>query len=526
LLSADGDGQLGNAARHAKLPEDGVELRLWRYGGRMRTQVASVNDHAFPALDPVFSRLNFIRVAALPAECGWLGRSKVARTQTAERLEMDRWNLEEPGSHRTRLESTGRRLSYCAGNQVKIILWRTGINLNLKKNRFGSGRVGLGTLPKQPTLFTSVTCLRLLWISYKNSALLPPSLFRRCWPFNLAMQLFYGWAPQIWVEKLFYFFFPLWRIWLNSQKWPDVEVVMAIVGYATEPFDHAEKVDALRVVDCPNSHPTSYFGFWQRECDLWCPGERVPIPRWFLARMNRELQRADLIIVQSKFCKESMVYNGIQADKVMVNPVGVDTSIFKKREIVPEKVRFISVGTIRLRKGHQYLFRAFEIIKRSLPEAELICVGAYKVDFRKERPKWEGRFTHYDHLSHDELAPLLRTCTAFVFPSREEGIARAQIEALASGLPVIGTHEGGATTLVNDGVEGFIVPGCDPERIAEAMLKVALDRDLNRRMGNAAYRKGAERNTWQDYGDRMIQEFCQRRLAGHTPAVANGQMEA
>ena len=136
-----------------------------------------------------------------------------------------------------------------------------------------------------------------------------------------------------------------------------MEVVHAITGYATEPFDHAEKLGALKVADCPNSHPTSYFGFWQRECDIFCPGEKVPIPQWFLARMNRELQRADLIIVQSKFCKESMVYNGIPADKVMVNPMGVDTTIFKKRERVPDKIRFISVGTICVRKGQAYLFR-------------------------------------------------------------------------------------------------------------------------------------------------------------------------
>jgi D-inositol-3-phosphate glycosyltransferase len=108
------------------------------------------------------------------------------------------------------------------------------------------------------------------------------------------------------------------------------------------------------------------------------------------------------------------------------------------------------------------------------------------------------------------LAKLLDTCSAFVFPSQEEGIARAQIEALGSGLPVVGTHEGGATTLVEDGVEGFIVRGRDPGHIAEAMIKLARDPELNRRMGEAAYIKGAVRNTWQDYGDRLLAEYAVR----------------
>ena len=284
------------------------------------------------------------------------------------------------------------------------------------------------------------------------------------------------------------------------------------MGYATEPFDVADRTGALKVIDCPNSHPTSYFGFWQRECDLWCPGEKVPIPQWMFARMNRELERADLILCPSVFVRDSMVANGISAAKCFVNPFGADTSIFKKREGVPARPRFICAGTICLRKGHQYLFRAFELVKKQLPDAELICVGNYKCDFRKERPKWEGTFTHIPHLPHPELATLLQTCTAFILPSLEEGFARVITEAMAAGLPILATHESGATTLGEDGVEGFIIPTRQPDKLAEAMIKIAIDPALNRKLGEAAYQKGAVKNTWQDYGDRLLAEY-DRRLA-------------
>jgi glycosyltransferase involved in cell wall biosynthesis len=365
-------------------------------------------------------------------------------------------------------------------------------------------------LPHVAKAFEARDALAGLWISNKNSTQLARDKYNRCWPFHLVMKPFFHF-PQIWEERAFYAFFPIWKAWLKTQRWPEVNVVQAITGYATEPFDEAEKIGALKVADCPNSHPLTYFGYWQRECDLWCPGENVPIPRWMFARMNRELERADIIIVQSKFCKESMIWNGIPADKVMVNPMGVDTTIFQPRAKVPSKPRFVTVGTICLRKGHQYLFRAFELVKQQLPEAELICIGNIKTDFRKELPKWRHLFTHREGLSHPEIASLFQTCTAFVFPSQEEGIARAQIEALAGGLPVIGTHEGGATTLVEDGLEGFIVRGRDPRHIAEAMIRVAKDSELCQRMGEAAHRKGALSNTWQDYGDRLLVEY-QRRI--------------
>lgn len=366
--------------------------------------------------------------------------------------------------------------------------------------------------------FDSRSALAAMWCTEKNLPPVQPERFKRCWPFHLAMCPFYFYTPQIWVERAFYAFFPIWRTWQETQKRPSFDVVHSIMGYCTEPFDWADKTGALKVLDCPNTHPTTYFGFWQRECDLWCPGEKVPIPRWMFARMNREIERADLIVVQSKFSKESMVYNGVPEDKVLINPMGVDTSIFTKRTEVPARPRFISVGTICLRKGHQYLFRAFQIVKRKLPDAELICVGQYKTDFRKERPRWEGTFTRYPSIKQAEVAELLRSSTAFVFPSQEEGIARAQVEALASGLPIIGTHEGGATTLVADGVEGYIVNGRDPEQIAVAMIKLAEDRERNRRMGDAAYEKGVASNTWQDYGDRLLRRYetllsaCRRKI--------------
>jgi glycosyltransferase involved in cell wall biosynthesis len=366
--------------------------------------------------------------------------------------------------------------------------------------------------------FESRNALGAMWCTEKNLPPVSPERFKRCWPFHLAMCPFYFWTPQIWIERAFYTFFPIWRAWQAAQERPPHDVIHSVMGYCTEPFDWADKNGALKVLDCPNTHPTTYFGFWQRECDLWCPGEKVPIPRWMFARMNREIDRADVIIVQSRFSRESMVANGVPEEKILVNPMGVDTSVFTERTEVPRKIRFISVGTISLRKGHQYLFRAFEIVKRHLPEAELVCVGQYKADFRKERPRWENSFTRYPSLPHSEVAKLLRSSTAFVFPSQEEGIARAQVEALASGLPVIGTHQGGATTLVEDGREGFIVRQRDPAHIAEAMIRLATDRDTNAAMGRAAHQRAGRNNTWQDYGDRLLQFYASKLESRRKPS--------
>jgi glycosyltransferase involved in cell wall biosynthesis len=358
--------------------------------------------------------------------------------------------------------------------------------------------------------FENRHALAAVWCTERNRTGISPLRFQCCWPFRLAMVPFFLSGNHDAIEKAFYTFFPIWRTWQNLRKWPACDAVQSIMGFATEPFDRAEQIGALKILDCPNSHPTSYYGYWQRECDVWCPGEKVPIPRWMFARMNRELARADVILCPSSFVRDTMVQNGVRAEKCIVNPFGVDTSVFKKRNQLPAKPRFICVATVCLRKGHQYLFRAFEIVKQQLPEAELICVGPDKVDFRRERPKWEGKFKHCSLMAHAELAALLQTCTAFVLASVEEGFARVISEAMAAGLPIIATYESGATTLVHDGVEGFVVRACDPEHLAQMMLRAASDNELNLRMGEASYASGAVKNTWQHYGDRLLAEYSAR----------------
>jgi glycosyltransferase involved in cell wall biosynthesis len=361
--------------------------------------------------------------------------------------------------------------------------------------------------------FHKRNALSSLLMADKKPRLLPPQFYKRCWPYHLAMKFFYHFASQVLEEKATYFFSCLYDSWLEKElRSQSYDVVQAIMGFGIRGFHHDSSKNALKVVDCPNTHPVTYRGFWQRECDLWCPGENVPIPGRFFRRMTQELEMADLILCPSVFVKETMLLNGIPESKCFVNPFGVDSQLFKSRSHIPTAPKFICVGTICVRKGYQYLFRAFELVKKVIPNAELICVGDYKRDFAKEKPKWDGFFTHIPHVDHTTLAGILQKCSAFVFPSQEEGFARVLSEAMGAGLPIIASHESGATTLVRDGIEGFIVHGRDPHHIADAMIRIALDPELNLQMGKAAFQAGTAKNSWQDYGDRLLEEY-QRRLA-------------
>ena len=83
---------------------------------------------------------------------------------------------------------------------------------------------------------------------------------------------------------------------------------------------------------------------------------------------------------------------------------------------------------------------------------------------------------------------------------------------MGAGLPIIGTHESGATTLVQDGVEGLIVRARDIDQLAAAMIRSATDREENARMGQASHTRGAKNNSWADFADRLL-EICQQAAA-------------
>ncbi len=133
------------------------------------------------------------------------------------------------------------------------------------------------------------------------------------------------------------------------------------------------------------------------------------------------------------------------------------------------------------------------------------------------RAETMGRHVHTSSPSFTSRTKLLQGCSAFVMASVEEGFARVLSEAAAAGLPVVGTYESGANTIITDGIEGFIVPARHPEKLAEAMVRVADDSELNRKMGEAAHRKGAAQNTWQDYADRLLAEYKERLNAKGAP---------
>lgn len=140
-------------------------------------------------------------------------------------------------------------------------------------------------------------------------------------------------------------------------------------------------------------------------------------------------------------------------------------------------------------KGVVDLVHAFARVAERLPKAYLVLVGDGPDRNEVERLVREYRLEDSVRITGrlDDVRPVLRALDLFVMASRNEGMGRAVVEALAAGLPVVATRVGGLPDVVCDQV-GRLVPPQDAEAMAGAIVELLGDPEGLQRMGAAAPR--------------------------------------
>jgi glycosyltransferase involved in cell wall biosynthesis len=235
-------------------------------------------------------------------------------------------------------------------------------------------------------------------------------------------------------------------------------------------------------------------------------------------RMERELLEyalADYIEVPSSFAKRSFVAQGIPAWKILKTPLGVDLSLFNPLPKPDHTFRVIYTGHMSLRKGVHYLLQAFAEL--NLPDAELWLFGSHLPEIEPFFQKYVGKYRHFGPVPQHTLSNYYAHGDVFAICSIEEGMATVQPQAMACGLPVICTTNTGGEDIINDGIEGFIIPIRSVEAIKEKILYLYEQRDLCAAMGQAALQRVQTGLTWDDVGARAVDTYraCLSRTATH-----------
>ena len=261
------------------------------------------------------------------------------------------------------------------------------------------------------------------------------------------------------------------------------------------------------VGEAVNSHPRDYYAEIALEHeDLGLAG-RASFPG-FARRIEDEIPLADRILVPSAFVGESYRRHGIAAGRIHEIPYGANLKDFTPAPSPPDKFRVICVAQVALRKGHQYLLRAWK--KLGFPDAELHCYGMIDpaVHAKLLEIGARGVFFH-GSVPKAELIAALRQSSVFVLPTVEEGFAVSILEALACGLPVVTTSHSGAEGVLKDGESGFILPPRNVDELAAVLERLHQSPELRASIG-ANGRRLVEKNlNWEVYADRLCQFYLE-----------------
>ncbi len=241
-------------------------------------------------------------------------------------------------------------------------------------------------------------------------------------------------------------------------------------------------------------------GIWMR---LQTPFHRLawPITRYIY-------RHADAIVVYGEHVKRYLVGEGVPVERIFVAAHAVDNETYSRpvsdeekatlRQqlgISPRQKVVLSLGRLVVEKGLSYLVEAFASLQRE--DAVLIIVGTGPERERLERMVSEKgitgcvRFTGY--VPPEETVPYYAIAWVYVLPSTttsyfKEPWGLVVNEAFNQGVPVIATDSVGAAAggLVQDGVNGFVVPERDSAALAQALRRILDDADLRERLSQNA----------------------------------------
>ena len=279
-------------------------------------------------------------------------------------------------------------------------------------------------------------------------------------------------------------------------------------------FRRARSLGLQRILDMPIAHWGVGRGIMHEEKQLWGVTSKYRDgyswdPERYDVDMDEEVSSADLIVAGSEFVRESLVLAGVDRNKVLLNPYGVDLALFppksadtsyhaEKGRDPRRRFRIVSVGSINLRKGSVYLLDAARTLG---PSVEVAFAGRLDLPQTLVREKWSDNVKHIPHVPFYDIPRLLRWADAFVFPTLLEGSSLASYEALASGVPVVTTPNCGS--VVRDNVDGIEIPIRSPAAIVGAIERLRDDGGLWCRLSLSA-RERAKEFTWAAHGNRLV----------------------
>lgn len=235
---------------------------------------------------------------------------------------------------------------------------------------------------------------------------------------------------------------------------------------------------------------------------------------------ERALGRAvDRVIAQSQDEVRELVQMGVPRSRMTVIPSGVNLSTFAPLGPAAERdrtrPRLLTVGRLVERKGFQEVIRAMPLV----PDAECVVVGgppiglldadphACRLQELAESSGVADRVRLVGAVPREEMGRWYRSADVLVAAPWYEPFGLTPLEAMACGVPVIGTAVGGITDTVVDGLTGDLVPPRDPRALGTTVRRLLGDRIRRFAYATAALDRARQCYSWSATAERLVEVY-------------------
>jgi glycosyltransferase involved in cell wall biosynthesis len=203
--------------------------------------------------------------------------------------------------------------------------------------------------------------------------------------------------------------------------------------------------------------------------------------------------------------------NVIRSGADINNLQGVQANYFRKEYGLEDDFVLLQVGSLTYFRRTSDSIRAVASLATKYNNLKLVVVGhgsREQLCKLSKRLGIENKVLFLGSVIDEELSKIYSACDVFVFPA-ELTWGLAVTEAMAAGKPVIVSKKTGASEIIENGINGFVVNHANPKEIATYVEKLINDHELRKRIGNNAYNYIKNNLTWENYAKNMENIFEQ-----------------
>jgi glycogen(starch) synthase len=221
---------------------------------------------------------------------------------------------------------------------------------------------------------------------------------------------------------------------------------------------------------------------------------------------------AEAVLVITPRLSKLLISDGAAENRIHVIPPGVNPSLFEGPFEDPfsgvGRPRVLFVGRLAPQKGVDTLVAAAGLLKDPCAQVLLVGDGPERKALERETERLGvGDRLHFvGFVTHDRLPAAMAHADVLVLPSLYEELGTVLLEAMQAGLPIVASETGGIPDVIEDGVNGLLVPPGDPEALARGIDRILSDGDLARRLSEGAQERGKDYD-WEVLAERVLRVY-------------------